>query len=252
MQPGRIYRELAEVGAELQANAELINDLSTISDVGLLISAESRWAMEFMGPLRGAGSGWFGDPHSYERIVAAFFRGLFDAGLSVDVLAPQQLPADADEMARRWPVLVVPGLYIADDATLEGLKAYAAAGGHLVLTPRTGYADEEAVARHEVMPGALREAAGVRYDEFTNLTESVQVRATGEATLTGAATGWADGLIPEGASVLAAYEHPHLRQFASRYHQHLRLRAGHLCGDGSGPRALAFTRSLDHHDVCVR
>ena len=56
LQPGRIYHELAEVGAELQANAELINDLSTVSDVGLLISAESRWAMEFMGPLRGAGT----------------------------------------------------------------------------------------------------------------------------------------------------------------------------------------------------
>jgi beta-galactosidase len=215
LQPGRIYRELAEVGAELHANAELINDLSTVSDGGLLISAESRWAMEFMGPLRGAGSRCFGDPHSYERIVAAFFRGLFDAGLSVDVLAPQQLPADADEMARRWPVLVVPGLDISDDATLEGLKAYAVAGGHLVLTPRTGYADEEAVARHEVMPGILREAAGLRYDEFTNLTGPVQVTATGQATITGTATGWADGLIAEGASVLAGYEHPHLRQFAA-------------------------------------
>ena len=118
-------------------------------------------------------------------------------------------------MARRWPVLVVPGLYIADDATLEGLKAYATAGGHLVLTPRTGYADEEAVARHEVMPGTLREAAAVRYDEFTNLTEPVQVATAGEATISGAATSWADGLIAEGASVLAVYEHPHLRQFAA-------------------------------------
>ena len=215
LKPGRIYHELAAVGAELDGHTELIGELHTISDVGLLLSAESRWAMEFMGPLRAAGSGWFGDPHSYERIVAAFFRGLFDAGLSIDVVAPQQLPEDAGEMAHRWPVLVVPGLYVADDATLEGLKAYAAAGGHLVLTPRTGYADEEAVARHEVMPGTLREAAGLRYEEFTNLTEPVHVLPVGEPTLTGAGTGWADGLIVEGADVLAGYEHPHLRQFAA-------------------------------------
>ena len=38
-----------------------------------------------------------------------------------------------------------------------------------MLTPRTGYADEEAVARHEVMPGVLREAAGASYLHFTNL-----------------------------------------------------------------------------------
>ena len=55
-----------------------------------------------------------GDPQAYERVVAAFYRGLFDAGLSADVVAPYQLPQDPAEMVRRWPVLVVPALYIAD------------------------------------------------------------------------------------------------------------------------------------------
>ena len=215
LQPGRIYTELAEVGAELGEHADLIANLDARSEVGLLVSAESRWAMEFLGPLRAPGAGWMGDPQSYDRILAACYRGLFDAGLSMDIVAPSQLPADPEEAVRRWPVLVVPGLYIADDATLAALDAYATAGGHLVLTLRTGYADEEAVARHEVMPGALRGAAGVRYEEFSNLTEEVAVHAAGQGTIAGGATAWADGLIAEGAEVLATYDHPHLRQFAA-------------------------------------
>jgi beta-galactosidase len=213
LQPGRIYDELAGVGKELLDAADVIGQLQTRSDVGLLVSAESRWAMEFMGPLSAPGA-WFGDKNSYERILAAFYRGLQDAGLSADVLAPQQLP-DAGEMVRRWPVLVVPGLYIADDGLLERLREYAESGGHLVLTPRTGYADEEAVARHEVMPGVLRDAAGAHYLHFTNLRQAVAVSGGDDAGLTGSGTGWADELIPDGATVLAGYDHPHLKSFAA-------------------------------------
>jgi beta-galactosidase len=185
----------------------------------MLLSADSRWAMEFMAPLRGNTPAWFGDPQSYERIVAAFYRGLFDAGLSVDIVSPEQLPSSPAELVDRWPVLVVPALYVADDATLDLLRRYAEAGGHLVLTPRTGYADEEAVVRHTVMPGVLCPAVGARYQEFTNVVTPVTV-TQGDGTsnspaLHGQATAWADGLIAEDATVLAGYDHPHLGQFAA-------------------------------------
>jgi beta-galactosidase len=157
-----------------------------------------------------------GDKQSYERILAAFYRGLFDAGLGVDIVAPAQLPPDPAEAAARWPILVVPGLYVADDALLQWLGRYAGAGGHLVLTPRTGYADEDGVARHVVMPGVLREAAGVHYLEFTNLARPVPVTAADPGTgIGGAATAWADCLVPEAATPLARYEHPHLAGYAA-------------------------------------
>ena len=225
LEPGRIYRELAAVGAELGAADASLLDLEPQSDVAVLVSAQSRWAMEFMAPLKAPGAGWSGDPQSYERILASFYRGLFDAGLGVDVVSAHQLPPDVADLVRRWPVLVVPGLYIADDDLLARLGEYAAAGGHLVLTPRTGYADEEAVVRHEVMPGALREAAGVHYLEFTNLPTDTTVIAAGPNGLHGAATSWADGLIPDEATVLAGYTHPHLEQFAAvTTHRHGRGR----------------------------
>jgi beta-galactosidase len=210
LQPGRIYEELAEVAGELGRAGDAVDGLRPRSDLAVLVSADSRWAMECMGPLAGPTPAWMGDRLSYERILAAFYRGLFDAGLGVDVVAPHQLPQDPAEAAARWPVLVVPGLYVADDALLELLRRYAESGGHLVLTPRTGYADIDGVARHVVMPGVLRDAAGVHYLEYTNLARPVPVTGLG-----GAATGWADALVPEAATVLAQYEHPHLGDYAA-------------------------------------
>jgi beta-galactosidase len=120
-------------------------------------------------------------------------------------------------MAARWPVLVVPAFYVAQDAELAYLKEYAEAGGHLVLGFKSGYADDNARPRPAVMPGVLRPAVGASYDEYTNIPGPVAV--TAEPTFTcdaGAmATAWADGLVPEGATVLARYDHPFYGRWAA-------------------------------------
>ena len=159
----------------------------------------TKWLMQQFPPLATADGG--PDERAYQGLFDPFYRGAFDAGRQVRILHVDQWRADPD----RHRVLVVPGLYIADDATLDALLAYAAGGGHLVLGPRTGYADEEARARTDVMPARLAEAAGVRYDEFSNIDGTVGVAGL----LAGGATRWIDGLEPTGAEVLARYEHPH-------------------------------------------
>jgi beta-galactosidase len=161
------------------------------------------------------------DERAYHGLFDPFYRGAFDAGLQVRVVHARQLvggsaedpAADPAAAVTRHPVLVVPGLYLADDATLDWLLAYAAAGGHLVLGPRTAYADHEGRARTDVQPARLSEAAGVWYDEFSNLSGDLPVLAAGSSPLTvpagSAGTRWVDGLEVEGADVLAHYNHPH-------------------------------------------
>jgi beta-galactosidase len=161
------------------------------------------------------------DPTAYHRIFDPFYRGAFDAGRQVRIVHARQLHDPRgeregmapEEAAKRHPVLVVPALYIAADSTLDWLEAYARAGGHLVLGPRTGYADHEARARHESAPGRLVEAAGVRYDEFSNLVQEVPVRPSSGGPLdlpeSATATHWADGLTVTDADVLVTYDHPH-------------------------------------------
>ena len=150
-------------------------DLVPDADVGLLYSRESKWAMEFQPPLAAEGS-LEPDRGSYDRIFARFYEGLFGAGLQADVVYASSSAATPTRSSARWPVLVVPGLYVADDMLLDLLDAYARAGGHLVLGFRSGYADDEARPRPEVMPGRLREAVGASYGEYTNLGAPVPLR----------------------------------------------------------------------------
>lgn len=227
-QPGRVYRELSQLGHELEAAGDRVVGLLPDAEVGFLYSTQSRWGMASQAPLAksGYGGGWGGeemDPDSYHRIFQAFYRGAFDAGLSARIVHDTQIVGpdgvyllDPKEMANDLPVFVVAGLLVVDDRLLGWLRDYVEAGGHLVLGPRTAYADLEGRARTEVKPALLREIAGVHYQEFSNLVEPLKVAArdTSVAVSVGAqATGWIDLLIPDQAAPVLGYEHPHFRRY---------------------------------------
>ncbi|WP_262700651.1 MULTISPECIES: beta-galactosidase [Streptomyces] len=210
--PGRVYREIARLGQELESAGDLVAGLIPDADVAMVCSSASKWALAFQPPLATPDGG--PDRRSYQGLFEPFYRGAFDAGLQVRLLHTDQLTeATASEAAARHPVLVAPGLYAADDATLDWLADYAAAGGHLVLGPRTGYGDPGARARTDVMPARLAEAAGAWYDEFSNLSDDLPVHPAPDSPLAlpdgATATRWADGVRADGAQVLAGYDHPH-------------------------------------------
>ena len=64
----------------------------------------------------------------------------------------------AEQAAARYPVLVVAGFYTAGDEDLDFLAAYAESGGHLVLGPRSAYADREGRPREAAAAGAAERA----------------------------------------------------------------------------------------------
>lgn len=211
LQPGRLYREVAQLGGRLAQLGAGLEGFEPDADVAVLWSSGSRFALDFQPPFRGHADQQHG---AYERIVDAFHRGVVEAGGQARILHVEQArELGASALAARFPVLVAAGLYVADDEDLDLLRDYAAAGGHLVLGIRTGYADDEARARVAVAPDRLREAAGVHYEEFSTLAQDVPV--VGEVSDEAAAQAWADGLIVDDASVLARYDHPFLGSFAA-------------------------------------
>ncbi|HET6739851.1 MAG TPA: beta-galactosidase [Kribbella sp.] len=196
LEPGRIYREIAAIGAELTAAGSSVAELTPDVDVAVLWSNESDWALQFQPPLATAGG--VPDKASYRTIVEAFYGGILDAGLRPGVVPVERL--DAALTAR---VVVAAGLYVAADAVLDRLVEYAQGGGHLIVGPRTGYADPEARPRVLTAPPRLAEAAGISYQEFENLESAMPVSG-----LSGCATRWAETLIVDDAEVLASYRHP--------------------------------------------
>jgi beta-galactosidase len=224
-QPGRVYNELSRLGADFRRAGREVVGLRPDAQVGLLYSARSKWGLTFQAAFPKAGATFVGsladvDQRSYHRIFEAFYRGTFAAGVSARLLHDEQLvghdgPSPA-EMAAELPVLIVPGLLVAGDELLDWLREYAAAGGHLVIGPRTAYGDAEGRARVDVKPGRLAEAAGVRYQEFSNLEGEIGVVSGTdefEPSDGAAALDWIDGLISEGSKVVLGYDHPHFGQF---------------------------------------
>lgn len=210
LEPNRNYDEVATIGRDLAAHGDTLTGLTPEAEVAFLYSYDSRWAMACQPPLKTA-DGAAPDPRSYERVFDTIYRGFFDARAQSIVLR-----AGADVSA--YPIVVAPALYVADDALLEGLASYARDGGHLVLTMRTGYADEHARARWVRSPGPLREAAGVGYNLYSNLASPVGVVAGGagfEVAPGAQALAWMDELVVEDESteVLARYTHPHFGRF---------------------------------------
>ena len=222
--PGRTYRQIAALGAEFTAAGDRVTELVPDSDVAVLFSNDSKWAQEEYPPL-GRSTGGVPEPdrRSFQTVVDSFVRGAFDAGLQCNTVhASQLLSTSPQEYAARRPVLVAAAFTIATDEELQWLEQYAAAGGHLVVGIRTGYEDEEGRARLQRKPAFLSKAAGVWYDEFSNLAQPIEVipgpayDALGfDLPAPARATRWADGLHAENAQVLLGYAHPHFQQFAA-------------------------------------
>jgi beta-galactosidase len=215
-QPGRVYDQVAALGREITAAGIAVDALRPDASVGLLFSGSTRWAFEFQPPLQQQSDAPYkqGEPDraAYDRIVYRFYGGLSRAGHQVRVLHVEDV-ADLTpgELVAALPAIVAPAIYLLSDALATRLVDYAAAGGHLVLGVRTGYANERGRIAPDRQPARLSTAAGVYYDEFSNLAAPVTV--SGE--LTGSAEGLIEGLIPVGAETIASYDHPHFGRWAA-------------------------------------
>lgn len=205
--PGRIYREVAALGAELQALGERLDGFVPDADVLMLYSTDTKWAMEFAPPLADQRGG--PNSEAYLDIFDSFYRGFFEAGAQVRIQhVAQFLKWDPADLVAAYPTLVAASVYVADDEVLEALRCYAEAGGHLILGPRTGYGDGSGRVRREVAPARLAGAAGVSYEEYSNLVRPLPVTSSdpGFALSAGAAgTQWVENLEPDSARVLATY-----------------------------------------------
>lgn len=215
LEPGRVYEEVSELGRELQQLGGLLEGYVPDADVAILWSNPSKYALQFHPPFKLHAD----DPgDAYERIVDAFYGGVFDVGGQARILhLSQALRIGAAELAKRFPVVVAAGLYITSDEDIKLMEEYARCGGHLVLGPRTAYADTEGRARHQVAPPGLSACAGVRYEEFSNLDQDVLARGSARLNLQegAAAQLWIDGLIADSGDVIATYDHPRFGDFAA-------------------------------------
>src|SRR5581483_1082011 len=132
-----------------------------------------------------------------------FHRALYSLNIGTDFVFPE----DADFSA--YKLLIVPALYISDDALLEKISNYVKAGGHVLMTFKSGFCDGNSMVRWTRQPGPLRDAAGFSYQEFSTLEKPLALKGDPfQAAAENKVMYWAEFLMPEHAKPVAYYDHP--------------------------------------------
>ncbi|GAA2514499.1 beta-galactosidase [Streptomyces levis] len=185
----RVWREVVELGSFVDALAE-IRGTRTDADVAVLWDWHSWWAQTL---------DWRPSvDHDARERADVFYEALYDRHLTVDFAHPE---ADVS----RYPLVVVPALYLMTEAAGRNLTAYVEGGGTLVVSYFSGIVDEHDAVHEGAYPGPLRDVLGLTVEEFSPLLPGERVRITGPDGTELGADVWTEFVVPRGADTVLAY-----------------------------------------------
>ena len=195
LEPNRIYGEVTQVAGELKKiGPELVN-LKKDNKVAILVSTDSANALSYMP---------FSDDVSYTTVLYQMYNSLYDMNVEPDFVRSD------DPNLSRYKVLLVPPLYSASDQELQQLSDYVNHGGRVVMSFKSGFTNEYSTVRDVMAPGALRQAAGFHYQEFTSLANPERLTPdlyrVGEENK---GSVWQEFIIPDTAEVIASFDDPY-------------------------------------------
>lgn len=170
--PRPFYSDAQALGRDLAAASPVLAGSVPVAQVALLYSFDSRWAIQNQRHARG---------FDYVGHLVDCYRSIFNRNIPVHVIAP-------DALLDGYKVVVAPALNVLTQVQAEALAAFARAGGHLVITPRSGMKDDANALLPLRQPGWLREAAGAEVEEYYALLESIAI----QGEINGACSVWGE------------------------------------------------------------
>jgi beta-galactosidase len=149
-----VWRETLELGSALEKLAELAGTRVEAS-TAIVFSWESWWASE--------GDSQPSSAVRYLEQAHAAYEALRTAGVTVDFVAP-------GASLSGYELVVVPSLYLVEDAAVGVLEEYVAGGGTALVTFFSGIVDEDdrirSDASGETPPGAFATLTGAWTEQF--------------------------------------------------------------------------------------
>ncbi len=175
--PVPLYSEVAQLGAEFAKAGPVLAGTSVKSDVAILHSYDSRWAIN-----------WQRHNASFDPVdqIVSYYKPLRDLSQSVDIVSPSA-------PLSQYKLVVASGLNVLSDAEAKNLIAYVEQGGNLVLGQRTGMKNVDNGLQPERQPGPLTQLLGGRVEQYYALTGPVPVSGS-----------WGTGTSKEWAELLSA------------------------------------------------
>lgn len=200
------YHEACRIGEEWKRiGAHLIN-LQKKNHVAVLIDNQSLTGLSLF-PLETTGS------HSYNAILRWICDAFYRMNIEYDMISSEERDFSS------YDYLVVPALYSASEELLTALDAYAANGGNLIVTFRSGFSDEQLKIYSDTQPHILHKCLGIHYDQFTYPKDVTIVPAEDlpqtAAVRTATAHDWMELVTCDTAKTIASYVHPVWNQYAA-------------------------------------
>jgi beta-galactosidase len=157
--PVPLYLEVQQLGSEFAKAGPVLADTSPKSEVAVLHSYDSRWAIQ-----------WQKHNDKYDPVaeLVSYYRPLRAISQSIDVISP------TDPLSP-YKLVVAPGLNVLSDAAAKNLIDYVRQGGHLVLGQRSAMKNNDNGLQPERQPGPLADLLGGRVDQYYALLDPVPV-----------------------------------------------------------------------------
>ena len=150
----RVFREVAELGKELEQLGDALIGAETPAKVGILFDWDNYWALEYT-------SGPTVDLRYVEQI-----QNYYDACYN------QQVPVDMIHMDtdfEKYDVILAPVLYMVKEGVSEKIEQYVKNGGAFVTTFMSGIVDQSDNVHLGGYPGPLRNVLGIWVEEIDAL-----------------------------------------------------------------------------------
>lgn len=209
----RIFREITDLGADLQRLAELATppESGPVNDhrVAIAWSADAWWATE----TRAMPSSDVAFLDAVRRVHTA----LWELGVGVDLVNP-------DEELDRYDLVLVPSMIAVSHEQAQRFDEFVRGGGHLAVWYLSGTTDEHLRVRPGGYSGAFASTLGIRVEEHVPLAEADEVTLDDGSV----AEAWTESIHLAGAETVAAYSedvHPVIGAGAPAITRH-RLGAG--------------------------
>lgn len=177
--PVPVYKEISQLGQEFSRIQEAFRGTTGQSEVALLYSYDSHWAIQFQK-----------HNQKYDDIglLKSYYRNLRKLTQTIDVIS-------ANAPLERYRLVVAPDLNVVPKALADHLLNYVRNGGRLVLGPRSGLKSEHNELLPQRQPGFLAEALGGRVEQYYAMEKEVEVSGT-----------WGSGKVSVWAEQLSALQ----------------------------------------------
>ncbi len=197
--PGKTYEELSSWIREFALNSDKLTPIKKHNSIAILVDNHS---------LTGLDEFPVSESLDYNYILRQIYDCLYEMNLECDLV---RKPDDLEP----YEILIVPALYSCNDGDIDKLRKYVQNGGHLFMTFKSCFSDDELKIYHDRQPHKMNDIMKAGYDMFTIPDEDTRI-TIGDTD--SEVTGWMELLEADEENIWAYYRHPVWKKYAAVTH----------------------------------